>query len=69
MKNPNRQGAYKVFQENNYLALILNIEILFTEDAPVRVISTQHEELDYRILYAACSSKGRTSVTGRDMKK
>lgn len=63
MKNPNRQGKYTVSAENNQLVLILNSEILLPEDAPVRVTSAQLEELDYRKLYEAYSSRGRKSVT------
>ena len=63
MKNPKTQDQYKVFEGNNQLVLILNSEILLPEDAPVRVTSAQLEELDYRKLYEAYSSKGRKSVT------
>lgn len=42
--------------------LILNSQILLPEDAPVRMTSAQLEELDYRKLYEAYSSKGRKSV-------
>ena len=63
MKNKIQQGKYTVPEENNQLVLILNSEILLPEDAPVRVTSAQLEELDYRKLYAAYSSKGRKSVT------
>ena len=36
---------------------------MLPEDAPVRLTSAQLEELDYRKLYAAYSSRGRKSVT------
>ena len=36
---------------------------MIPEDAPVRLTNAQLEELDYRKLYAAYSSKGRKSVT------
>ena len=62
MKNPNYQEEYKAFQENNQLVLILNSEILLPENDPVRVTSAQLEELDYRKLYEAYSSRGRKSV-------
>ena len=61
--NLNTQNQYKIFAGNNQLVLVLNSEILLPEDAPVRVTSAQLEELDYRKLYAAYSSKGRKSVT------
>ncbi len=41
----------------------LQSEIILPEDAPVRVTSAQLEELDYRKLYEAYSSRGRKSVT------
>ena len=63
MNNSNRQEKYNVSCENNQLVLVLNSEILLPEDAPVRVTSAQLEELDYRKLYEAYSSKGRKSVT------
>ena len=63
MNKTNRRVKYTVPQENNQLVLILNSEILLPEDAPVRVTSAQLEELDYRKLYEAYSSKGRKSVT------
>lgn len=63
MKSSNRQKKYNATVENNQLVLILNSEILLPEDAPVRVTSARLEELDYRKLYAAYSSKGRKSVT------
>ena len=63
MNNPKQQEKYNVSTENNQLVLILNSEILLPEDAPVRVTSAQLEELDYRKLYEAYSSRGRKSVT------
>ena len=61
--NLNTQEQYKISEGNNQLVLILNSEILLPEDAPVRVTSAQLEELDYRKLYEAYSSKGRKSAT------
>ena len=63
MKKTNRHDKYNVSEGNNQLVLILNSEIILPEDAPVRVTSAQLEELDYRKLYAAYTSKGRKSVT------
>ena len=62
MKNPKQQDQYKISEGNNQLVLVLNSEILLPEDAPVRMTSAQLEELDYRKLYEAYSSKGRKSV-------
>ena len=61
--NLNKQEQYKTTVENNQLVLVLISEILLPEDAPVRVTSSQLEELDYRKLYEAYSSRGRISVT------
>ena len=63
MNKTNRKEKYNATIENNQLVLVLNSEILLPEDAPVRVTSAQLEELDYRKLYEAYSSKGRKSVT------
>ena len=63
MKNSGTQTQYTAVEQNNQLVLILNSEIKLPEDAPVRVTSAQLEELDYRKLYAAYSSRGRKSVT------
>ena len=63
MNNPNRNKKYNATNENNQLVIILNSEIELSKNAPVRVTSAQLEELDYRKLYEAYSSKGRKSVT------
>ena len=62
MNKTNHREKYIVPAENNQLVLILNSEILLPEDAPVRLTSAQLEELDYRKLYEAYSSRGRKSV-------
>ena len=66
MKNSETQRQYNVSEENNQLVIILNSEIRLPKDAPVRVTSAQLEELDYRKLYAAYSSKGEASSFGRN---
>ena len=63
MKNSGTHTQYTAVERNNQLVLILNSEIKLPKDAPVRVTSAQLEELDYRKLYAAYSSRGRKSVT------
>ena len=63
MKNFETQGQYSAPEENNQLVIIMNSEIKLQKDTPVRVTSAQLEELDYRKLYAAYSSRGRKSVT------
>lgn len=63
MNNSKTHAQYNAVEGNNQLVLILNSEIKLPKDAPVRVTSAQLEELDYRKLYAAYSSRGRKSVT------
>ena len=63
MKNSGTHTPYTAVERNNQRVLIRNSEIKLPEDAPVRVASAQLEELDYRKLYAAYSSRGRKSVT------
>ena len=63
MRNKIQQEKYTAPVENNQLVVILNSEIKLSKDEPVRVTSAQLEELDYRKLYEAYSSKGRKSVT------
>ena len=50
-------------ERHGQVVIALNSEIMLPEDAPVRLTSAQLEELDYRKLYEAYSSKGRKSVT------
>ena len=59
MKNSKTHIQYSAVERNNQLVLILNSEIKLPKDAPVRVTSAQLEELDYRKLYAAYSSRGK----------
>ena len=63
MKNSGTHTQHIAVERNNQLVLLLNSEIKLPEDAPVRVASAQLEELDYRKLHAAYSSRGRKSVT------
>ena len=63
MNNSKTHAQYNAVEGNNQLVLILNSEIKLPKDAPVRVTSAQFEELDYRKLCAAYSSRGRKSVT------
>ena len=44
------------------MVLALNHEKILPENAPVRLTSAQLEELDYRNLYRAYSSRGRKSA-------
>ena len=57
------QEQCTLVERNGQLVFTLNSEIMLPEDAPVRLTNAQLEELDYRKLYAAYSSRGRKSVT------
>ena len=57
------QEQCSVVERNGQLMIALNTEKMIPEDAPVRLTDAQLEELDYRRLYRAFSSKGRKPVT------
>ena len=63
MKQNLTTAEYSVFERNGQLRFSLNTEVIIPEDAPVRLTDAQLEELDYRKLYEAFSSKGRNPVT------
>ena len=63
MKKNKTLEQCNVIERNGQLVFTLNSEIMLPEDAPVRLTNAQLEELDYRKLYAAYSSRGRKSVT------
>ena len=63
MKQPKTQNQCNVVERNGQLVFTLNNELFIPEDAPVRLTNAQLEELDYRKLYQAYSSRGRKSVT------
>ena len=50
-------------EREGQVVFTLNSELFLPEEAPVRLTSAQLEELDYRKLYEAYSSRGRKSVT------
>ena len=54
-----------IVERNGQLVFTLDSEIFLPEEAPVRLTNAQLEELDYRKLYEAYSSKGRKSVTDK----
>lgn len=62
MKNNQKQDQYKVFERHGQLVFALNSEITIPENAPVRLLSAQLEELEYGKLYKAYSPKGRKSA-------
>ncbi len=51
-----------MFERHGQLVLAINSEIMIPEDAPVRLLSAQLEELEYGKLYEAYSPKGRKSA-------
>ena len=63
MKTKTTQDQCNVVEWNGQQVFTLNIELFLPEDAPVRLTNAQLEELDYRKLYEAYSSRGRKSVT------
>ena len=63
MKKNKTLEQCNVIEREGQLVFTLNSEIFIPEDAPVRLTNAQLEELDYRKLYAAYSSRGRKSVT------
>ena len=63
MKHTFTKEEYSVVERKGQLQITLNTEVLIPEDAPVRLTDAQLDELDYRKLYRAFSSKGRNPVT------
>ena len=57
------QEECNIVERNGQLVIALNVEKMIPENAPVRLTDAQLEELDYRRLYKAYSSKGRNPVT------
>ena len=54
-------SQFTAIGRNGQLVFSLNSEIILPENAPVRLTRLQLEELDYRKLYEAYSSRGRKS--------
>ena len=63
MKTKYQQEQFSAYERGGQQVLAINLEKILPETAPVRLASAQLEELDYRKLYAAYSSRGRKSVT------
>ena len=61
MRNKTPQDQFKVCDRNGQLVLAINNEILWPENARVRLTSAQLEDLDYTKLYRAYSARGRKS--------
>ena len=62
MKQQKKQDQYKVYERHGQLVFALNSEMMIPENAPVRLLSAQLEELEYGKLYEAYSPKGRKSA-------
>lgn len=62
MRKNQKQDQCTVYERNGQLVLALNSEMMIPENAPVRLLSAQLEELEYGKLYEAYSSKGRKSA-------
>ncbi len=63
MKQNQNQDRCKVYERHGQLVFAINSEIIIPEDAPVRLLNAQLEELEYGKLYEAYSSKVRKSAT------
>ena len=62
MKQKKKQDQCTVYERNGQLVLALNSEMMIPEDAPIRLLNAQLEELEYGKLYEAYSTKGRKSA-------
>ena len=56
------QEQFSAYERGGQLVPAWNTEKILSETAPVRLASAQLEELDYRKLYEAYSTKGRKSA-------
>ncbi len=63
MKTKKTLEQCNMTEREGQVVFTLNSELFLPEDAPVRLTSAQLEELNYRKLYEAYSSRGRKSVT------
>ena len=50
-----KKDQYTVYERNGQLVLALNSEMMIPENAPVRLLNAQLEELEYGKLYEAHS--------------
>ena len=62
MKTVTKKEQFNVFERGGQLILALNTEKILSETEPARQVNAQLEELDYRELYEAYSTKGRKSA-------
>ena len=62
MTTTKTQDQFKLYERNGQLVFALDSEMLLPENAAVRLVNAQLEELDYRKLYEAYSPKGRKSA-------
>ncbi len=57
-KNSKTQDQFSVYERKGQLVLALNSEKMIPENAPVRLVSTVLEELNYEKLYPRLFSQG-----------
>ena len=62
MNTQKTQNQYSLTERHGQLVMTLNCEMMIPENDPVRLLSAQLEELDYRKLYEAYSSVGRKTA-------
>ena len=62
VKQKKKQDQCSVDERNGQLVLALHSEMMIPEEAPVRLLNAQLEELEYGKLYEAYSTKGRKSA-------
>ena len=62
MEQKKKQDQFTVYERNGQLVLAINSEMMIPENAPVRLLNAQLEELEYGKLYEAYSTKGRKSA-------
>ena len=62
MRKKEKQDQFTVYERNGQLVLAINSEMMIPENAPVRQLNAQLEELEYGKLYKAYSAKGRKSA-------
>ena len=56
------QEQFNLFERDGQIVIGINVEAIISEDAQVRKLSAQLEELEYGRLYKAYSDKGRKSA-------
>ena len=65
MKTNHTQDQCTVYERNGQLVIALQTEMMIPEDAPVRLLNAQLEELDYTKLYRAYSGIRKSQIEPR----